>query len=67
MITIDIDSMIELGPTAPGAVKFLIKAKGKKRKTLNEAGKVKLKPKITFTPTGGDPSTQSTKLKLKKG
>jgi hypothetical protein len=52
--------------TAPGAVKLTIKAKGKQRKTLNETGKVKLKPKITYTPTGGDPSTQSRKLKLKK-
>lgn len=49
-----------------GKVKLLIKAKGKKRKTLNETGKVKLTPRITYTPTGGDPSTQSRKLKLKK-
>jgi hypothetical protein len=52
--------------TAPGAVKLTVKAKGKQRKTLNETGKVKLKPKITYTPTGGDPNTQSRKLKLKK-
>jgi hypothetical protein len=52
--------------TAPGAATLVIKAKGKKRKTLNETGKVKLKPKITYTPTGGDPSTRSRKLKLKK-
>ena len=52
--------------TAAGAVKLLIKAKGQKRETLNETGKVNLKPKITYVPTGGDPSTQSTKLKLKK-
>jgi hypothetical protein len=52
--------------SAPGKVKLLIKAKGKKRKTLNETGKVKLSPRITYTPTSGDPSTQSTKLKLRK-
>jgi hypothetical protein len=52
--------------TAPGSVKLTIRAKGKKMKTLNETGKVKVKPKITYTPTGGDPSTQSVKVKLKK-
>lgn len=50
-----------------GQVKLLIKAKGKQKRTLNETGKVKIKPKVTYTPTGGDPSTQSRKLKLKKG
>jgi hypothetical protein len=52
--------------TAPGNVKLLIKAKGKKRKTLNETGKVRVRPNITYTPTGGDPSSQSKSLKLKK-
>jgi hypothetical protein len=52
--------------TAPGDVKLKIRAKGKKKRKLNETGKVKVKPKITFTPTGGDPSTQATKVKLKK-
>jgi hypothetical protein len=49
-----------------GEAKLTIKAKGKKKRTLNEAGKVKVKPKITYTPTGGDPSAQSVKVKLKK-
>jgi hypothetical protein len=52
--------------TAPGNVKLTIKAKGKKKRRLNETGKVKVKPKITYTPTGGDPRTQSRRLKLKK-
>jgi hypothetical protein len=52
--------------SAPGTVKLKVKAKGKKKGTLNSTGKVKVKPKITYTPTGGDPSTQSLKLKLKK-
>ena len=43
-----------------------IKAKGKKQKTLNETGKVTVTPKVTYTPTGGDASTQSVKVKLKK-
>jgi hypothetical protein len=51
---------------APGKVMLTIKAKGKKQNTLNETGKVKVTPKITYTPTGGDPSTQSIKVKLKK-
>jgi len=45
---------------------LLIKANGKKKKKLNETGKVKLNVKVTYTPTGGDPSSQSVKVKLKK-
>jgi hypothetical protein len=50
----------------PGAAQLLIKAKGKKKRKLNEKGKVKLNVAVTYTPTGGDPSTQSIKVKLKK-
>jgi hypothetical protein len=50
----------------PGAVKLTIKAKGKKKTTLNETGKVKVNPKITYTPTGGTAATQSRKVKLNK-
>jgi hypothetical protein len=52
--------------TAPGSVQLLIKAKGKKKKKLKSTGVVKVKPKITFTPTGGEPATKSVKFKLKK-
>jgi hypothetical protein len=52
--------------TAPGDVKLTIRAKGKKKRKLNDTGKVEVTPKITYTPTGGDPSTQSRELKLKK-
>jgi hypothetical protein len=52
--------------SAPGKVKLTIKAKGTKKRKLNETGKVKVKPTITYTPTGGDPSSQSAKVKLKK-
>jgi hypothetical protein len=52
--------------TAPGDVKLTIRAKGKKRRKLNDTGQVTVKPAITYTPTGGDPSTQSRTLKLKK-
>jgi hypothetical protein len=49
-----------------GSAQLLIKAKGKKKKKLNESGKVKLNVAVTYTPTGGDRSTQSAKVKLKK-
>src|SRR5262249_33976206 len=49
-----------------GQAQLLIKATGKKKRKLNETGKVKLNVAITYTPTGGDPSTQSVTLKLKK-
>lgn len=49
-----------------GPAQLLIKAKGKKKATLNSTGKVKLKPKITYTPIGGDPSAQSVTVKLIK-
>jgi hypothetical protein len=51
---------------AAGEVTLLIKARGKSKRKLDETGKVKVKPTITYTPTGGDPSTQSRKLKLRK-
>jgi hypothetical protein len=51
----------------PGNVQFLIKARGKKqKKRLNSTGKVKVKPKITYTPTGGEPATRSVGVMLKK-
>jgi len=51
---------------AAGKVKLLIRARGKKRRKLNETGKVTVKPKFTYTPTGGDPRTKSRKLTLRK-
>lgn len=52
--------------TAPGDVKLTILAKGKKLRKLKDTGRVDVTPRITYTPTGGDPSTQSRKLKLRK-
>lgn len=52
--------------TAPGIVRLPIRATGRKREKLNETSRVRVKARITYTPTGGDPSTQSRKLKLKK-
>ncbi len=48
-------------------MQLLIKAKGKKKRKLNSTGKVKVKPKITYTPAGGRPITSSVKVKLIKG
>lgn len=50
----------------PGATQLLIQATGKKRKTLNQKGKVTLTVAITYTPTNGAPGTQSVQVKLKK-
>ena len=47
-------------------MELTIRAKGKKKLKLNDTGKVKVKPKITYTPTGGAPNTQSRKVKLRK-
>jgi hypothetical protein len=49
-----------------GPVQLTIRAKGKNKRKLNDTGKVKVKPTITYTPTGGAPSTQSRKVKLRK-
>jgi hypothetical protein len=51
---------------APGRVRLLIEAKGRKQRKLNSTGKVRVRPVITFTPTGGSASTQSVKVKLTK-
>jgi hypothetical protein len=52
--------------TSPHTVRLPITSTGKKRAKLNQTSRVRVKAKITYTPTGGDPSTQSRKLKLKK-
>ena len=52
--------------TAPGVVKLNVRAKGKKLRTLNTTGKVKVAAKVTFTPTGGDAKARSKKLSLTK-
>ena len=49
-----------------GRAQLLVKAKGKKKRKLNEKGKVKLNVAVTYTPTNGTPATQSLKVKLKK-
>jgi hypothetical protein len=51
---------------AAGKVTLLIKAKGAKKQKLNDTGKVTVKPKITYTPTGGVAKTQTKSVTLKK-
>jgi hypothetical protein len=53
--------------TAPGPVKLVIRAKGKKRAKLLETGKVTLQAKIRFRPRGGTASTESKRVKLRLG
>jgi hypothetical protein len=49
-----------------GEVKLLVKPKGKSKRKLNESGTLKVKISVVYTPTGGDPSTQTKRLNLKK-
>jgi hypothetical protein len=51
---------------APGRVRLLIKAMGRKKRKLNSTGKVKVRPEITYIPTGGGVNTQSMKVRLIK-
>ena len=50
-----------------GTAKLVVKAKGRKRRSLEDAGKVKLKVQVIYTPTGGDPKSKKLKVKLLKG
>jgi hypothetical protein len=43
-----------------------VKTRGKAKKKLNRKGKAKVRANVTFTPTGGDPNTESKKIKLVK-
>ena len=49
-----------------GSVIFPIAATGKFRHRLGRKGKTRLRVIATFTPTGGDPSTQTTTVTLKQ-
>jgi hypothetical protein len=52
--------------TAAGPMKLTIKAKGRTKRRLNRSGKAKVTAMVTYTPTGGAPATQSTRIKLIK-
>jgi hypothetical protein len=57
---------ISASAPAAGDVQLPITATGKKKKRLKKRGKVSLMPTVTFTPTGGDASAQTTNVALKK-
>jgi len=53
--------------TAAGNVKLKIRATGNKKNTLNDNGKVGVKPRVSFKPTGGTKGTPvSRKIQLRK-
>jgi hypothetical protein len=52
-------------PTA-GEVKLPIKPKGKAKRKLKGGGRAKVRAEVTFTPDGGEPNTQSKRVKLVK-
>jgi hypothetical protein len=53
-------------PTAAGDITLKLKASGKSKRKLADKGKLKLKVKLAWTPTGGVAATQTAKVKLKK-
>jgi lysophospholipase L1-like esterase len=51
---------------AAGVEKLLMESRRQARKKLNEKGKAKVKAEVTFTPDGGEPNTQSKRVRLVK-
>ncbi len=51
---------------AAGKVKLRIKTKGRKRQKLNRTGKVKVRAKVTFTPTFGTANLKTKRITLRK-
>ncbi len=49
-----------------GAVRLAIRPRGGTKEKLADRGKAKVKARVTFTPDGGEPNTQSKRLKLKR-
>ncbi|MHB8060202.1 MAG: autotransporter outer membrane beta-barrel domain-containing protein [Gaiellaceae bacterium] len=53
-------------PSSPAKVKLTVRATGASKKKLNRLGHVKVKVKITFTPTGGTAKSHSKTVALRK-
>jgi hypothetical protein len=53
-------------PSSAGSVKLSVQATGNARQILGRLGRVKVKPTITFAPTGGTARSRSTAVVLKK-
>src|SRR5262249_28681613 len=49
-----------------GTVKLVIRAKGKQKRRLVGNGRVTVKPKITYTPSGGTATVEKKKVKLRR-
>lgn len=49
-----------------GTAELQVRARGTTIRKLRESGKARVTARITYTPTGGDPSTRSMALKLKR-
>ncbi len=48
-----------------GNVKLEVKPAARAARKLKNAGKVKVRPRLTFSPTGGQPRTRTLRLVLK--
>jgi hypothetical protein len=59
-------AVISKSAKAAGPVKLKVKPKGAAKGKLNATGRATVRVKVTFAPIGGDPSTQSVKVKLGK-
>ena len=51
-------------PAAPGEASLKVKPRGKVKRTLLRRGKATVRPRVTFTPTGGDANTLSERVEL---
>jgi hypothetical protein len=51
---------------AAGTVQLPIKASGKQQRTLARTGKVTVRASVTYTPSGGKPTTRSRNVRLEK-
>jgi hypothetical protein len=49
---------------AAGTHELLVKPKGKAKRRLNRQGKATVKTRVTYTPTGGSPQTETKSVKL---
>ena len=52
--------------SAAGDVKLTVRPNGGKKRKLDKTGKVKVRATVTFTPTGGEPSSRAKPIKLVK-
>ena len=48
-----------------GTLKLQIKPRGKAKRKLQRTGKTTVRPKVTFSPAGGEPNTESKRVKLR--